>query len=975
MKIFKLILVPLILLSVTINWQKAQASEPEIAESYYSVPPYSSPVNHPLSFYYIRGYCLQNGLSAKCNSSAWGNTGFVSNNILKSSTNGEIEVTVKEIDKVKAVGLGTLNTNNHYNSMLYAVYQNGNELRIFESGSLRAIVNGLRISDKLLIKKIGTQITYYHNGRLVYTSRTPVAQDMHVLGATYTDGALLQEIEVNFSADSKLYSQASIYQLPDQINWTRLYNYAGDQSTNRIVSSTSAAHTLSENSFSTVQGSNPVIIEPDISTLFENAFRSRLSVAVGIKQYTVGDFLTSSLGYTDMLCGFIFERTRDGTPELFVRDGSRLINLGAFDANTTYRIRIENSVVNFEKGTNNRYQRLYSVPLTANQEFVVYQGSVVAGSPFLKVNNQGLSATNKISYAYLSEGNEDLISTHHGDIVKAIQATGQNKVPHKVGWTNLTNINGGQEDRLWHGVIELTDPSLTGYGESVFRFSPTDSLSTSFIYLGGDVDFGVKSLKSNTLNVVSGLRIDSGQLTVINPQTSKTTNVRSGDLIGFTTTGNSTINITVNGTSAGVAQMPQGLMNLSFQVSNSGSFSSISVTNLQLVLATGGSLGEPVITQSQYRSDCGLNVNSVFRISNNSGSNSPYIPIEIKDLNTGNHMYWATMAPFPTNTIGVHIASLPIGVYEFSAFYNNHIHNQIFEVITPIRWNAWGSHATNVIFDQAQYDQTNSVSSLDLMFPSGASYTRGLNTLALDSSGSFIIPLSGYNNGIFDLDIAGIPLRLNNPAGAGATPIFGTNNPWINLVFPLDPSTYAIKLRILKQTPTSSKLFAIGVLPFGNEVAITNFTINHASQSGNQINLDIKSHTNQSSPFRILQSTATVCPDDPPGPLLLDPESFGYGIMKRDYDAGFYVARDELRFQFTEDYYVGSGNLEYKIYDPNSDDITAQCTYTPVIAQGDNRYMLDLSSLCTSLQLNKQYRLEVKNSKSEKRVLRFLYIN
>ncbi len=934
-----------------------------------------------VEFDYIDGYCESNGVYTKCESDGWGNAGFVSKNVLKLADDGEIRWTVQELDKYKMLGLGIYSTSKHYTGITYAIYQPTNRFGIYESGSYKAGGPNVKLGDIIRIKKESNKIKYYLNDQLVYTSHINVSGDLYIRGAGNKNGSLIQNVEASFTEDHQLYTLSSVYNNFNGVNWNKLSHYQVDDKTGNLYSITGNSSALSEIYYQTDLGHSSVSIEPDLTKLFHPQFKStEISLAIGLKTYKEGIYLEREVSYDRMFSGFVFERTRDGDPRLFIRNEGQLIGVDPYEEGEKYNIRIDKGRVFFEKdrGDGKRVV-LYSRTIDPSMKYLVYQGAGLVGSPFLTVKSSGFENIETAVTSYNYDGDNDLIEVHQGDVFKILKETGQEHIKHKVGWKNCKNIKGSSEGGTIYQVSDLEEPQFSGEGESIFKFTPSEELETKFIYREGDFKLGVKPILENTSKVYAGLNVSSGVLSVINKISGSSKTIKSGDIIGMAMTGNGTINISLNGASVGIAQMPQTLSNLVFNVSNGGIISVLTFNSLQSTLAV--TTPEPYVVQSQYRSDCTQNLNSFIRIENMSQSLILPVQIEITNLNTGQ----VTPLSFLVSpqTVSNYIVNLPIGVYELSAFYNNGFHTRIFEVTTPIRWNEGGPNASQIIFDTPLYNQTNSVSSLELEDDNGDSYSRALNVVQYETVGTYIIPISYNNKGVFDFEMLGFGnaiYRIKNEVGA-VNPVFWRINPGgLSAYNNLDPSIKAFKIRMRPMGPNSPLISVeyISMISGGGEIISATSTINTSIfplPFDPNAYLTLKSNTNEVTPYKFIQAQATVCPNDPPTPLVLAPSAFGYGIMEREYSANFYVARGELRFQFTEDYYLDNQSLNYRIYDVYSDDITGQCAFNPVISTGDNRYMLDLDNLCSGLQLNQQYRIEVMNSKGDKRVLRFLYTN
>lgn len=144
------------------------------------------------------GFCDSGSNRIKCVSSSWGNAGFVSNDYLPKSDDGEMEYIVKESAKYNMIGLGKNSTSNHYRDINYAVYQNSNRLYIYENGSRKVTGPSIAVGDKIVIKKISNIIHYFQNDQLLYKSLTPVNLDLYVSASAYTPGTYQQNVKASF---------------------------------------------------------------------------------------------------------------------------------------------------------------------------------------------------------------------------------------------------------------------------------------------------------------------------------------------------------------------------------------------------------------------------------------------------------------------------------------------------------------------------------------------------------------------------------------------------------------------------------------------------------------------------------------------------------------------------------------------------------------------------------------------------------
>ena len=68
------------------------------------------------------------------------------------------------------VGLSDANINTNYNTIDFAIYQEGVYLYVYESGSNKGIFGSVDAGDVFRIERIGNQIQYKKNGETFYTS-------------------------------------------------------------------------------------------------------------------------------------------------------------------------------------------------------------------------------------------------------------------------------------------------------------------------------------------------------------------------------------------------------------------------------------------------------------------------------------------------------------------------------------------------------------------------------------------------------------------------------------------------------------------------------------------------------------------------------------------------------------------------------------------------------------------------------------
>ncbi|MCD5390003.1 MAG: hypothetical protein LR005_01305, partial [Candidatus Pacebacteria bacterium] len=91
---------------------------------------------------------------------------------------GDGEITMEiQGDGDRMFGFSTASVNDHYNTINYVIHLSaGGTVYIFENGAHKmTIASSCVDGDILTVRRTGTQITYLHNGSLLYTSLTPIS--------------------------------------------------------------------------------------------------------------------------------------------------------------------------------------------------------------------------------------------------------------------------------------------------------------------------------------------------------------------------------------------------------------------------------------------------------------------------------------------------------------------------------------------------------------------------------------------------------------------------------------------------------------------------------------------------------------------------------------------------------------------------------------------------------------------------------
>ena len=135
----------------------------------------------------------------KTASTAWGNAGAASEQVLPANADGWIEMTAQTTNTNRMWGFSTTSTNNHYNTINYAIYLRiGGTLTVFENGSNKGNFGTYSIGDKLRVERTGTAISYKKNGTVIYTSTSSSSTQLIADVALHTTGATISNAKYCF---------------------------------------------------------------------------------------------------------------------------------------------------------------------------------------------------------------------------------------------------------------------------------------------------------------------------------------------------------------------------------------------------------------------------------------------------------------------------------------------------------------------------------------------------------------------------------------------------------------------------------------------------------------------------------------------------------------------------------------------------------------------------------------------------------
>lgn len=106
---------------------------------------------------------------------------------------------VNETNRSRMFGLSDVNTNNHYNTIDYALYLNSNSLLyVFESGAYRGVFGNYDSGDTVSVRANNGVIEYYKNSQLLYTSNIAPTFPLLIDVSLYHNNATIEKTSVGW---------------------------------------------------------------------------------------------------------------------------------------------------------------------------------------------------------------------------------------------------------------------------------------------------------------------------------------------------------------------------------------------------------------------------------------------------------------------------------------------------------------------------------------------------------------------------------------------------------------------------------------------------------------------------------------------------------------------------------------------------------------------------------------------------------
>jgi len=127
---------------------------------------------------------------------SWGNSGVNTTNTI--SGNGSVSWIANDATSYMMFGLSSSSSwNDSYTGIQFALYMNAGTVAVWESGISKFSGSAYSAGDSFSVQVMGTTVTYYHNGSLVYTSATAASLPLQAGFAGFTPGGEVRNISLN----------------------------------------------------------------------------------------------------------------------------------------------------------------------------------------------------------------------------------------------------------------------------------------------------------------------------------------------------------------------------------------------------------------------------------------------------------------------------------------------------------------------------------------------------------------------------------------------------------------------------------------------------------------------------------------------------------------------------------------------------------------------------------------------------------
>jgi PKD repeat protein len=137
----------------------------------------------------------------KTNTKEIWNAGAYSADTLLAGTDGYTEMEILETNTTRMFGLAEPNGNPNDISIDYGIRLNSSGAKIVESGNVQSNLGAYASGDIFKVGRVGTMISYYHNGNLVYTSSTASSTELVVDISILTFGGTIHNAYASFGCN------------------------------------------------------------------------------------------------------------------------------------------------------------------------------------------------------------------------------------------------------------------------------------------------------------------------------------------------------------------------------------------------------------------------------------------------------------------------------------------------------------------------------------------------------------------------------------------------------------------------------------------------------------------------------------------------------------------------------------------------------------------------------------------------------
>jgi len=133
----------------------------------------------------------------KVDGNDWSSGAFSNESITK---DGSVSTVVAETNTKRMIGFSTSDTNQKYSSVDYGLYLNSNgNIYAYENGVNKGNFGTYLRSDVVEVNRVDDTISFLKNGIVFYTSEVKSTEKLYVDTSLITDGATLNNIEINSS--------------------------------------------------------------------------------------------------------------------------------------------------------------------------------------------------------------------------------------------------------------------------------------------------------------------------------------------------------------------------------------------------------------------------------------------------------------------------------------------------------------------------------------------------------------------------------------------------------------------------------------------------------------------------------------------------------------------------------------------------------------------------------------------------------